>query len=122
MVPPFAVAGFEDPFREAVELGRTLLAGNRCGKVLIVAADEEGIISRAAEKLRTSPAPVFKEGAFALVLGTEENGIQLDLNSTISGERLLSCGIPADFAGQLRQGIKAVTLKKLGKPRWKTSF
>lgn len=120
--PTFAVAGFEDPFREAVELGRDLLAGNRCSKVLIVAADEEGIISRAAEKLRTNSVPVFTEGAFALVLGMEENGTKLALDDTISGERLLSCGIPADFADQLKQGIGQLTLHKLEKPLWKASF
>ena len=120
--PTFAVAGFEDPFREAVELGRELLAGNRCSKVLIVAADEEGIISRAAEKLRTNSVPVFTEGAFALVLGVEENGTKLALDDTISGERLLSCGIPADFADQLKQGIGQLTLHKLEKPLWKASF
>lgn len=120
--PTFAIAGFEDPFREAVELGRDLLAGNRCSKVLIVAADEEGIISRAAEKLRTSSVPVFTEGAFALVLGMEENGTKLALDDTISGERLLSCGVPADFADQLKQGVGQITLRKLEKPLWKTSF
>lgn len=120
--PTFAVAGFEDPFREAVELGRDLLAGNRCSKVLIVAADEEGIISRAAEKLRTNSVPVFTEGAFALVLGMEENGTKLALDDTISGKRLLSCGIPADFADQLKQGIGQLTLHKLEKPLWKASF
>lgn len=120
--PTFAVAGFEDPFREAVELGRDLLAGNRCSKVLIVAADEEGIISRAAEKLRTNSVPVFTEGAFALVLGMEENGTKLALDDTISGKRLLSCGIPANFADQLKQGIGQLTLHKLEKPLWKASF
>lgn len=120
--PTFAIAGFEDPFREAVELGRDLLAGNRCSKVLIVAADEEGIISRAAEKLRTSSAPVFTEGAFALVLGTEENGAKLTLDDTIAGERLLSCGVPADFADQLKQGVGQITLRKLEKPLWKALF
>lgn len=120
--PTFAVAGFEDPFREAVELGRNLLAGKRCSKVLIVAADEEGIISRAAEKLRTSSMPVFTEGAFALVLGTEENGIALELTDAVSGEQLLSCGVPADFADQLKQKAEKITLCKLAKPLWKVLF
>lgn len=122
--PTFAIAGFEDPFREAVELGQSLLAGGRCRKVLIVAADEEGIISRAAEKLRQSQLPAFTEGAFALVLGTEEDqGTTLELTEVASpAQRFLSCGIPMDFADQLAAGAKSVTLERLAKPVWNASL
>lgn len=66
--------------------------------------------------------PVFTEGAFALVLGTDENGIALELTDAVSGERLLSCGVPADFADQLKQKAEKITLCKLAKPLWMTSF
>lgn len=93
-------------------------------KVLIVAADEEGIISRAAEKLRQSQIPAFTEGAFALVLGTEEDqGTTLELTeNTSSAQRFLSCGIPTDFADQLEAGAKSVTLERLAKPVWNASL
>lgn len=119
--PTFAIAGFEDPFREAVELGQSLLAGKRCRKVLIVAADENGLISRTTEELRQSQIPAFTEGAFALVLGEpQENSIGLELTGNLSSaQRLLPCGVPVDFADQLQNGAKTVRLERLPKPVWK---
>ena len=103
--PAFALAGFEDPFREAVDLARTLLSGKVCRHALIVAADEESPTSRAVETLRRGESPVSAEGACALLLGADPAGNRLgtlEISSTAGGSsRLLPCGIPASFAEAL---------------------
>ena len=118
--PTFAIAGFEDPFGEAVKLGRSLLAGKRCSQVLIVAADESGVISQAAEKLRISQPTLAAEGAFAIRLAMGEEGITLNSGSCSDGQvPFIPCGIPADFLRQLAEpGVSEVTLEPLPKPRW----
>ena len=103
--PAFALTGFEDPFREAADLARTLLSGKVCRHVLIVAADEESLPSRAVEMLRQGAAPAAVEGACALLLGADpaENSLgTLEISSAADASpRLLPCGIPASFAEAL---------------------
>lgn len=103
--PTFAMTGFEDPFYEAVELARALLSGNVCRRVLIVAADEDSMTSRAIETLRRTGAPAAAEGACALLLSSlpEDNRLgTMELKREISDvSRLLSCGIPETLPGKL---------------------
>jgi len=103
--PAFALAGFEDPFREAADLARTLLAGKVCRRVLIVASDEESPISRAVEQLRKTGIPASVEGACALLLSSDpaENRLgTLELSpEEDASPRLLPCGIPDSFAKAL---------------------
>lgn len=105
--PTFAIAGFKDPFLEAVKLGRSLLAGNRCSRVMIVAADENSIISRAAERCGLMPPAVYTEGAYAIILSRNGSGKELVTSAgSSSTEQLLPCGVPAGlpemFANQGR--------------------
>ena len=103
--PAFALAGFEDPFREAVDLAQTLLAGKACSRVLLVAADEDSLTSRAVERLRKKGGSVSAEGACALLLSADpaENRLgTLELSPETGGSpRLLPCGIPVSFAEAL---------------------
>jgi 3-oxoacyl-(acyl-carrier-protein) synthase len=123
--PAFALAGFEDPFREAADLARTLLAGKVCRRVLIVAADEESLISRAVERLRKKGFPASAEGACALLLSSDPQTNRLGTLeiSSAPGDspRLLPCGIPASFAKELAcAGPDSRTvLKRLPEVAWR---
>ena len=122
--PTFALTGFEDPFYEAVGLARTLLSGGVCRRVLIVAADEESLTSRAIDILRRTGIPAASEGACALLLSAlpEENCLgTLELKRELSAvPRLLSCGIPESFPGQLAAANPAsrTELSRLRPPSW----
>lgn len=121
--PTFAVAGFEDPFREAVDLARSLLSGKCCERVLIVAGDEKSMTSEAAETQRISARPKFPEGACSLVLTLDpaENhcGI-LCFSEDVETERLLPCGIPLSFLDQFyaEHSVNKYVLNKLERTVW----
>ena len=123
--PVFALAGFEDPFYEAVGLARTLLSGGACRRVLIVGADEESLTSRIAETLRRSGAPASPEGACALLLSalSGENRLgSLELSPEFSDSaRLLPCGVPEEFPGKLASASpdSRTELFRLRPPVWK---
>ena len=124
--PTFALAGFEDPFFEAVELAGTLLSSGHCRRVLIVAADEWSLIPEAVETLRKSAAPERAEGACALLLSSDpaENRLgrlRLLRDETVSG-RLLPCGIPTGFPAELERSApdREVNLHRLRAPEWQT--
>lgn len=122
--PAFALTGFEDPFYEAAILARALLSNGVCLRVLIVAADEESLTSRAIETLRRAGTPAASEGACALLLSVlpEENRLgTLELkreNSEVP--RLLSCGIPAALPEKLAAANSAsrTELSRLRPPSW----
>ena len=122
--PVFALAGFEDPFYEAVELSRALLSGGVCCRVLIVGADEESLTSRAVETLRRSGAPGAPEGGCALLLSAlpGENRLgSLELRPEFSDSaRLLSFGVPEDFPGKLAAAgpDSRTELRRLPPPEW----
>ena len=120
----FALTGFEDPFYEAAELARALLSGSICRRVLIVAADEESLTSRALETLRRTGTPAASEGACALLLSAlpEENRLgTLELKREVSEDpRLLSCGIPSALPEKLAAAGPAsrTELSRLRPPSW----
>ena len=121
--PTFALVGFEDPFFEAADLARTLIADGVCRRALIVAADEESITSVAAERLRKSPTPRAAEGAFALLVGGEAadalGELQLD-DRAAEQPRMLPCGVPETFAEKLLSGSTGpVALTRLLAPDWR---
>ena len=121
--PTFALAGFEDPFFEAADLARVLLSCGQCRKVLIVAADENSLNSDAAEKVRTSSLPRYREGACALVVTAdpaENRSGRLELAETDRPQRLLSCGIPADLPEKIADSSpeQTVTLSRLPASGW----
>ena len=122
--PTFAMTGFEDPFYEAAELAQALLSGDVCRRVLIVAADENSLTSRAMETLRRTGAPAASEGACALLLSSlpEEKRLgTLELKRELSGvPRLLSCGIPEPMPGNLAAADPAsrTELFRLRPPSW----
>ena len=112
--PTFAIAGFEDPFYEAADLARVLLSSGKCAQVLIVAADEKGVTSEAAETLRRSSNPLYREGAFALLLTADiaENRFgKIELAGSAAGERLLSCGIPAELPDKIKNSASGKTIE-----------
>ena len=121
--PTFAIAGFEDPFREGVKLAKSLLTGGRCSKVMLVALDEENIIRDAAEPLRKSGIPLRAEGSCGLLLTLDpaQNRCgKLELTDDTAAERLLPCGIPADLLPQLERADRTdtVRLNKLHPSHW----
>ncbi|MBQ7206819.1 MAG: beta-ketoacyl synthase chain length factor [Lentisphaeria bacterium] len=124
--PTFALAGFEDPFFEAADLAGTLLSGKVCRRVLIVAADEASLTSRAVETLRCGGVPASPEGACALLLAADpgENRLgtlEIGTGTETAGPRLLPCGVPAPFAEALRTagpGSRTV-LPILAPPVWR---
>ena len=122
--PVFALAGFEDPFYEAVDFARALLSGNFCRRVLIVGADEESLIPRTAETLRRSGTPAAPEGGCALLLsalpGENRLGI-LDLSCKFSDSaRLLPCGVPESFPARLAAAAPGTRteLRRLPPSEW----
>ena len=122
--PTFALAGFEDPFFEAADLARVLLSCGQCRRVLIVAADENSLISDAAERTRTSSFPQYREGACALMLTADPAGNRfgrLDLSEKDRGQRLLPCGIPADFPEKIMSSSpgQTVVMSRLSASGWK---
>ena len=121
--PTFALAGFEDPFYEAVDLARLLLACGQCRRVLAVACDEKSLNSEAMEPLRRTSIPTHTEGGCALLLTSDpaENRFgQLLLSEEWTRNRLLPCGIPADLPGQLAAGTpdQTVVLRRLTPSEW----
>jgi len=122
--PTFALVGFEDPFREAADLARTLLSAEVCRRVLIVAADEDGMIPRAVETLRTDGFPAAAEGACALLLAADpaENRLgTLEFADDPADEsRSLLCGIPKSLAAMLETAGPASrsTLRRLRPAAW----
>ena len=123
--PVFALAGFEDPFYEAVDFARTLLSGSVCRRVLIVGADEVSLTSHTAEILRRSGIPVSPEGGCALLLSAlpEENclGI-LSLSPGFSdSRRLLPCGVPEIFPARLAAAAPGTRteLQRIRPSEWK---
>lgn len=108
-----ALTGFDDPFFEAVQLGRTLLSTGRCRRVLLIAFDETCQLAMAVETLRRSAAPEQYEGVFAMLLGTEEGREMLLDDAPAADSRLLPCGVPAKFRHELLQNSGAVTLQRL---------
>ena len=123
--PTFALVGFEDPFYEAVDLARTLLSARACRRVLIVAADEESLTSRAVEHLRRSEPPAADEGACALLLAADPGAgrfgrlVPMRGNSE-TARRLLSCGVPETLPAALAGAAPGVvvTLGKLAAPEF----
>ena len=116
--PTFAVAGFEDPFYEAVDLAKVLLSAGKCRRVLIAAADEKSMTSEFAETLRRSSPQANREGACSLVLTADpaENRFgSLVLGETAPAERLRPCGIPAGLPDLIRNSApeRTVTLSRL---------
>lgn len=121
--PAFAIAGFEDAFREAVDLARTLLAGKCCRRVLVIAADEKSMTSEAAETQRLSAAPEFAEGACALVLTLDpgENRCgTLILSDAFSSDFRLPCGIPSGLPAQFADASpdSRLILQRIAPPVW----
>ena len=121
--PTFAIAGFEDPFYEAADLARVLLSSGKCTQVLIVATDEKSVTSEAAETLRRSSIPLHREGAFSLLLTADiaKNRFgKIELAGPAAGERLLSCGIPADLPDKIKNSTpgQTVELSRLPASDW----
>ena len=121
--PTFACVGFEDPFFEAADLARSLIADGACRRAMIVAADEKSITSVAAERLRKSPPPRAAEGAFALLIDGEpaaDGSGELRFDDRAAEQpRMLPCGVPEAFAAALADGCPAVTtLIRLATPGW----
>lgn len=121
--PTFALVGFEDPFYEAVDLARTLLSADFCRRVLIVAAEEESLTSRAVETLRQSAPPLRAEGAFALMLtAAPADGrfgkLITEERTADASRRILCCGIPESLPAALAEATakSVTTLGKLAAP------
>lgn len=121
--PTFAIAGFEDPFREGVKLAKSLLAGGRCSKVMLIALDEESTIRDAAEALRLTGKPLRAEGCCGLLLTLDpaQNCCgTLEISDGTPVPRLLPCGIPADLPGQLHSSDAScvITLNQIIPSDW----
>ena len=111
--PTFAIAGFEDPFYEAVDLAKVLLSSGKCRRVLIVAADEKCLNSDVAEKLRRSSPPELKEGAAALVLSADAEDDRfgkLVLDGVSGSDRMLPCGVPVGLPEVIRNSAPGQTV------------